>query len=80
MNAFHCRIVCDNEIIDFMAPVFRESIQSAGVASNCPEKMFQKHIELMSQHYDSLNNSGDFYLKPNKKTPKKIDGTLTMRQ
>lgn len=64
-DAFHCWIQCDDYIIDFMAPVFRESLKAIGHDENYSRKMFQKSLKTMAPSHNHLYQSGDFYLQPN---------------
>jgi hypothetical protein len=64
-ESFHCWIQCDGYIVDFMAPIFRESFHSGGFPINCSRKMFQKPVESMLPDHTYLSNPGDFYLEPN---------------
>lgn len=64
-DAFHCWIQCDDYIIDFMAPVFRESLQAIGFKGDCSRKMFQKSRHAMADSPNDLCRPGDFYLEPN---------------
>lgn len=64
-QAFHCWIQCEGYVIDFMAPVFKESLQSKGYINNVPRKMFQKKLTNMSSNWDELMEEGDFYHLPN---------------
>lgn len=64
-EAFHSWILCEDFIIDFMSPLFKEASFDAGLISNVPRKMFQKPSELMSDSFNNLMHEGDFYLEPN---------------
>lgn len=64
-KGFHCWILCEDYIIDFMAPVFRESLQAIGFTGNCSRKMFQKPRSAMSDSPLLMRNPGDFYMLPN---------------
>jgi hypothetical protein len=64
-TGFHCWVMCDDYIVDFMAPLFRESLQSRGVTGNCSRKMFQKPRSSMVDSRLLLRNPGDSYLLPN---------------
>ena len=48
-DAFHCWIECDGFAIDFMAPIFQESMQSSGHQNIVPRRMFQRRLEHMAQ-------------------------------
>jgi hypothetical protein len=63
-DAFHCWVQTKDYIIDFMAPLFVESMQAVGFTSTCSRKMFQKHKHTMALAHTELRKSGDFYMKP----------------
>lgn len=62
LNAFHCWIECDGTIVDLMAPIFHESVASAGRPESVTRKSFQKPISRMSDSPYSLMQEGDFFL------------------
>jgi len=64
-KGFHCWVLCEDHIIDFMAPLFRESLQAAGVGGNCSRKMFQKPRSTMVDSPLLMRKPGDFYMLPN---------------
>jgi len=64
-GAFHCWIQCEEHIIDFMAPIFQESVASAGLAMKVPRKMFQKPLRSMSVSVRDLQREGDYYVEHN---------------
>ena len=64
-RGFHCWALCEGYVIDFMAPLFRESLQAKGIAGNCPRKMFQKPRETMVDSPLLMRKPGDFYMLPN---------------
>jgi hypothetical protein len=61
---FHCWILCDSHIIDFMAPLFPESLQTVRPGAKCSRKMFQKPLSAMAESPLLLRQPGDFYLLP----------------
>lgn len=61
---FHCWIETENHAIDFMAPIFRESMASAGHRFAVPRRMFQRPLSAMATSLDDLGNEGDFALQP----------------
>ena len=65
IKAFHCWVVSQGYAIDFMAPIFEESLVSSGHKIHCPKRMFQKKLSTMSESFDSLQLEGDFFLAPN---------------
>lgn len=64
-NGFRCWAFCEGTVIDFMAPLFRESLEAAGVANGCARKMFQKPLPSMSDSRLLMHAPGDFFLLPN---------------
>lgn len=71
-KGFHCWTFCEGHIIDFMAPLFRESLQGKGVAGNCSRKMFQKSLPSMADSPLLMRAPGDFYLLPNVELTRQI--------
>ena len=61
---FHCWVLCDGYVIDFMAPLFREFVRETGNARNCPRKMFQKPLGTMAESPRLMPAPGDFYMLP----------------
>lgn len=62
---FHCWVLCDGYVIDFMAPLFREFVQETSNARNCPRKMFQRPLGAMAESPQLMPTPGDFYMLPN---------------
>ena len=62
IDAFHCWVVVDGWLIDFMAPTFTDI--NAGNKSFKP-KMMQKKLSDMSLSIESLSEEGDFYFESN---------------
>ena len=63
-EAFHCWIQCDGYAIDFMAPVFRENLQTARLSSPIARKMFQRPLDEMAKSPAELDFDGAFSLFP----------------
>lgn len=63
-NRFHCWIRCEDYAIDFMAPIFRECLNTAGFPGKYSRKMFQKSLASMANGYTELVKPGDFFLQP----------------
>ena len=61
---FHCWVETQSHAIDFMAPIFRESMASAGHPFAVPRRMFQRPLSAMATSLDDLGNEGDFALQP----------------
>lgn len=64
-DAFHCWIHAEGYVVDFTAPVYRESLEKLGLAYKIPRKAFQKRTELMASAHDHLAHEGDFFVEPN---------------
>lgn len=64
---FHCWIEVDGVAIDFMAPIFAESVGSYGHEINVPRQMFQKRTSEMANSPEEMENtpyrSGEFFLR-----------------
>jgi Protein of unknown function (DUF2026) len=63
-NAFHCWVECEGYAIDFMAPVFRENLQAAGILSPIARKMFQRPLAEMAETSAELDSDAAFSLFP----------------
>ena len=63
-EAFHCWVQCDGYAIDFMAPIFRENLQAAGISSPVTRKMFQRPLAEMVESSAGLDSDGAFSLFP----------------
>lgn len=63
-EAFHCWIESDGMVIDLMAPIFQESVRSAGRSESVTRKMFQRPSSAMSQSPYELEREGDFFFQP----------------
>jgi len=63
---FHCWVQCEGYAIDFMAPIFQESLAHGGHRHVVPRKMFQRALSAQAPHVDELRREGDFALFPNK--------------
>lgn len=63
-EAFHCWVECDGYAIDFMAPIFPESLAAAGIRQAIPRHMFQRRLAEMAKTTDELTRDGDFSLFP----------------
>lgn len=71
-QSFHCWILCENQVIDFMAPIFRESLHSGGFPINCARKMFQKPLAEMVPDHTDVSLPGHFYLEANLELTREI--------
>jgi hypothetical protein len=63
-DAFHCWIECEGVIVDFMAPLFEQSLKTYGHMASVPPRMFQKPHSEMAPSISDLYKEGDFYVKP----------------
>jgi uncharacterized protein DUF2026 len=63
-DAFHAWIEVDGYAIDFMAPIFNESIRAEGHAITVARKMFQRRIDAAAHGMPDAAVPGDFYLMP----------------
>lgn len=64
-DAFHCWVLAEDWLIDFMAPVFPDLLKSGGFKFGCSSKMIQKPISSMRESPYELKNKGDFYYQVN---------------
>jgi hypothetical protein len=64
-KAFHCWVECEGVDLDFMAPLFRESLRTYGHDVPVPRRMFQRPLREMSSSVHDLRGEGAFYLNPN---------------
>ena len=71
-EAFHCWIQTEEFAIDFMAPIFNESMKSKGYTRSVPRKMFQRPLEDAVELLDELGKPGDFALSPNRELTKEL--------
>ncbi|MEJ1353136.1 MAG: DUF2026 family protein [Candidatus Sedimenticola sp. (ex Thyasira tokunagai)] len=64
-DGFHFWVQTEDHVIDFMAPIFNESIRSKGHDTTVPRKMFQRLITEEASSIDSLSKAGDYFTAPN---------------
>lgn len=62
---FHCWTLCEGFVIDFMAPLFREALQTGTPGAICSRKMFQKPLEAISDSRLQMRKPGDYFMLPN---------------
>lgn len=60
-NNFHMWVQTEHHIVDFIAPIFLESVQAR---IDVPRRMFQRRQESESPSIDDLSAPGDFYTLP----------------
>jgi hypothetical protein len=63
-DAFHCWIQCNGYAIDFMAPVFPETLKAAGVSARIARNMFQRPIADSARFVPDLVDDRAFALLP----------------
>lgn len=71
-QAFHCWIVCEGHVMDFMAPLFPESLKAFRPNGNCSRKMFQKPLSAMAESPFLMKSPGDFYMLPDVNLTKQV--------
>lgn len=64
-ESFHCWVQCQGVIIDFLAPLFAESLKTYGHNIAVPRRMFQKPLAEMACSVHDLRGEGAFFLRPN---------------
>ena len=66
-DGFHCWVQCDGIAIDFMAPLFQESLRDAGFECLVQRRMFQRALRDMNPSMFSLYPyEGAFHLVPDR--------------
>lgn len=60
-NNFHMWVQTQNHVIDFMSPIFLESVQAR---LDVPRRMFQRRQDSESPSIDDLSSHGDFFTLP----------------
>lgn len=63
-NAFHAWVECDGFAIDFMAPIFQESVRADGHNLTVPRRMFQKPVTAAATEMPDPGQPGAFCLVP----------------
>lgn len=64
-EAFHCWVETDEWAVDFIAPLFRESLAQRGSRLPVDRRSFQKKLTALAQTLNDLRSEGDFALLPN---------------
>lgn len=64
-DGFHMWVQTETHVIDFMAPIFNESIAGKGYPSSVPRKMFQRPWSAEAESIDELQAPGDYFTMPN---------------
>ena len=63
-DAFHCWVECNGYAIDFMAPLFHESLRASGHQCSIRRRMFQRPIDQMDPMLTHFTHEGAFHLVP----------------
>lgn len=63
IERFHCWIETQDHAIDFMAPIFRESLARVDYCKPIPRLMFQKKLSSMVESLDDIDKSHAFALQ-----------------
>jgi hypothetical protein len=76
-DGFHMWVQTKTHAIDFMAPIFNESIAGKGYPSSVPRKMFQRPLSAAAESIDELSAPGDYFTMPNTElTDQLVDSLL----
>lgn len=75
-DAFHAWVECDGWLIDFMAPIMRDSVMEDGAGFSVPRRMLQKRLKDAYASPRQLQHGGDFFAHHNAA----LAGTLIDRQ
>lgn len=78
-NGFHMWVQTENHIIDFMAPIFTESVRSSGNSIVVARKMFQRQISEEADSIESLSKAGDYFTLPNPELTEQLVESFTSR-
>jgi hypothetical protein len=62
LQSFHCWVVVDGWVIDFLAPIFHENAAKQGLQLTIPRRMFQRRVATMAAWWDEMGLAGDFHL------------------
>lgn len=62
---FHFWIQTESHVVDFMAPIFNESIEGKGFNKLIPRNMFQRSIDDEGESPSDLSAPGDYFTNPN---------------
>ncbi|CZF79693.1 DUF2026 family protein [Grimontia marina] len=65
LDAFHCWVETENNIIDFTAPEYREALAQAGIATKIQRNMLQKEKSSVCASIYDMANVGDIYFEAN---------------
>lgn len=65
IDGFHVWVQTQTHVIDFMAPIFEESLNGKGFQQTVPRKMFQRPLSGEAESIDELSAPGDYFTLPN---------------
>ncbi len=65
IDGYHMWVQTQTHAIDFMAPIFNESIKGKGFSFTVPRKMFQRPLSTESESIDALRAPGNYFTLPN---------------
>lgn len=65
LDGFHMWVQTKTHVIDFMAPIFNESIEGKGYHKTVPRKMFQRPLCSEAESIEALRAPGDYFTLPN---------------
>lgn len=63
-DGFHMWVQTETHVIDFMAPIFNESVKAKGYSWTVPRRMFQRLLSEEAESIDHMHVPGDFYTMP----------------
>lgn len=72
-------IQTETHAIDFMTPIFKESIKSSGNGMTVPRKMFQRPLSEETDLIEELTKPGDYFTIPNPELTKELIDSFTDR-
>lgn len=65
LDGFHVWVQTETHVIDFMAPIFAESMRDKDFPYPIPRKMFQRPFSTEVESIDALRKPGDYLTLPN---------------
>lgn len=78
-DGFHMWVQTETHAIDFMAPIFNESVAGKGYTISVPRKMFQRPLSAEAESIDKLYSPGDYFTMPNVELTDKLIDSLFAR-
>jgi hypothetical protein len=78
-KAFHCWVESNGIILDFMAPLYRESLRTFGHNIPVSRRMFQKPLREMAPSVNHLEAEGSFFVRPNSELSKALFSSFFSR-